>query len=311
MICMSQISLESSFSIPGEGTFPSFVSVSLIDLLAMLALLSIITVLVAKYARFSLSTRRLLENGASHLGFSKLGKIFVSEFVNRVLLQRDLIRNHQRLRRVAHLSMFWGFVGLLVTTTLDYVFNEPGNYIQLFGGQLSPIRWLGNVSGAVMVFGALVTLGRMISVPKFRERVGFSDVWFATLLLAAGVSGFATEFLGDLARAANPSAPPAPAYSISMSASPLIIFPYGVHLVVIGLLLLSAPVSAFVHAFRVPSLRYLDRIAGALTEKQSSSDQRPAGVDSFKKIKEEIMIDEIKSHYENRTDGEDIEEDSS
>jgi len=279
----------SSFS-AGSGAFPSFISVSLIDLLASLTLAVILVVLGIKFIRLNPSTTKLLKVARMNLGVRGLVRVFLSELVNRVFLQRDLI-SRERLRRFAHLCMFWGFVGLGITTTLDYFFNEPGNYIPLFGGTLSAIRWLGNISGMVMILGASIVLGRMIGVPKFRERLCFFDVWFAALLFLVGVTGFVTEFLGDVAYVSNPSSPPAVPYTISAGASPLIAIPYGTHIALIGLLFLSAPVSAFIHALRVPSLRYLDSVGKSLTENEEQSD-------THKIIKEEIMVEQIREHYE-------------
>ncbi|HZW55402.1 MAG TPA: respiratory nitrate reductase subunit gamma [Nitrososphaerales archaeon] len=294
---------------PGTGTFPTFVSVSLIDLAALVTLVVILIVLAVKYLKPGPSTTRLLSRGRQNLGAGGLMRIFASELVNRVMFQRDVISD--RTRRFAHLCMFWGFVGLGVTTTADYIFNQPGNYIPLFGGTLSWIRLLGNISGVIMVLGASITIARLIGVPTFRERISFSDAWFAVLLFLVGVTGFLAEYLGDVAHSISPDIPPAAQYTISSSANLLIAIPYGTHLVLIALLFLSAPVSAFIHALRVPSLRYMDGIGNALArkqqEQQSNTDgeaegETPAGPpivqNSLRSIKEEIMIEQIKSHYE-------------
>ena len=173
--------------------------------------------------------------------------VFFKELANRVFLQRDIIHK-DNVRRATHLMMFWGFIGLSVTTTLDDIFNHPGNYIPLFGGSLSPIRWLGNVSGAVMMIGATIAIVRLIALPKFRSQRTFGDVWFTVLLFLSGLTGFITEYYGDVAHEANPSIPIASDFTISLSASLLIIIPYGIHLISVGLLLITAPFSAFIHA---------------------------------------------------------------
>jgi Nitrate reductase gamma subunit len=295
------VSLESP--VAGSGTFPTFVSVSLIDLSATIILLVIVVILAAKYAKVSPSTSRLLGRGKKEIGISGLFATFASELVNRVLLQKDII--NERLRRLAHLCMFWGFVGLAATTTADYLLNRQGNYIRLFGGDLSWIRILGNVSGVVMMFGASITIARMIGVRRFRERITFSDAWFSVLLFLVGLTGFVAEYFGEIAHTENPNAPPAAAFTISMNASPLIVIPYGAHLVLIALLFISAPLSAFIHAFRVPSLRYLDRVGNVLAQKKSKKEENtgneigaPFIQNTLSAIKEEVMIDQIKSLYE-------------
>jgi hypothetical protein len=112
-------------------------------------------------------------------------------------------------------------------------------------------------------------------------------VWFTALLWQSGVTGFVTEYLGDQAYAANPQIPPAAAFNLSLSASPLIVFPYGIHLVAIGLLLITAPISAFFHALRVPSLSYIDRLGAVLSSKELIS------MNDYRKFKEATMMDEL------------------
>ncbi|MDG7002238.1 MAG: respiratory nitrate reductase subunit gamma [Nitrososphaerota archaeon] len=288
--------------LPGAGTFPSFVSVTLIDIVAMAILVAVLAMLVFKFLRVNPTTAKLMGRARKHLGTKRLAAIFVSELVNRVMLQRDIIND--RLRRSAHLCMFWGFVGLSVTTTADYLFNRAGDYIPFFGGELSWIRLLGNASGAVMILGTVIGLSRLLGSGKYRARLTFSDAWFASLLLLVGVSGFVAEYFGEFAHAASPSMPPAAEYTISMQASLFIVIPYGVHLVLIALLFITAPLSAFIHAVRVPSLRYVDRVGDSLAKKISNSqnpEEKSTGSfvqNSHRSLKEEAIIEQIKSHYE-------------
>jgi nitrate reductase gamma subunit len=278
---------------PGQGTFPTFVSVTLIDLVSMIVLVIIIIGLLWKYSKWKKSAPpKFFSTARLSLGSSTLIRVFFSELVNRVLLQRGVI-NNDRIRRFTHLSMFWGFVGLSVTTTLDYIYNYPGNYIPLFGDALSPIRWLGNVSGAVMVLGATIALVRLIALPKFRRGRTFGDVWFTVLLFLAGITGFIAEYWGDVAYAANPNVPPAAAYTLSFSASPLIVVPYGIHLVSVGLLIVTAPASAFIHAFQVPTMRYWEKLGNVLSLKKGLTTKNEQ-----RRFKEAAMLDQIQREYE-------------
>jgi hypothetical protein len=70
-----------------------------------------------------------------------------------------------------------------------------------------------------MMLGASITISRLIGVRKFRERVTFSDAWFAILLFLSGLTGFLAEYFGEIAHAQNPNILPAAQYSISTSAS--------------------------------------------------------------------------------------------
>lgn len=277
---------------PGQGTFPTFVSVTLIDSISIIVLAIIIIGVLWKYSTWRKSfPPHFFGAVRTSLGSGAIVGAFFSELANRVLLQRGVI-NKDRLRRFTHLSMFWGFIGLSVTTTLDYIYNRPGNYIPLFGGVLSPIRWLGNISGSVMVLGATIAIIRLIAVPQFRRGRTFGDVWFTVLLFLAGVTGFIAEYWGEVAYAANPNISPAAAYSLSFSASPLIVVPYGIHLATIGLLLVTAPVSAFIHAFQVPTMRYSEKLGSLLslkTGRTTKNEQR--------RFKETAMLDQIEEAY--------------
>ncbi len=274
------------------GTFPTFVSVSLIDLLATVTLVIVIIGAFWKYLSWRRSSPPAFFMAARRsLGSGGLVSIFFSELVNRVLLQKNVI-NEDRTRRFSHLAMFWGFIGLSVTTTLDYFFNQPGNYIPLFGSNLSVIRLLGNVSGVVMLIGATIAIARLIAVPKFRRGRTFGDVWFTSLLFIVGVTGFLAEYYGEVAYAANPSIPPAAAYSLSLSASPFIVIPYGIHLAAIGLLFLSAPISAFIHVLQVPSMRYAESVGAKLSLVHGQEKNE------FRSFKEGAMLDQIQKSYE-------------
>ena len=282
---------------PGTGTFPTFVSVSLIDSTAMLLLLAILIGVVWRYTSWRRSSPpKFFKTARASLGLGALVSTFFSELLNRVLLQKDVI-NNDRTRRFTHLAMFWGFIGLSLTTTLDYIFNQPGNYIPFSGGALSSIRWLGNVSGAVMVLGATIALGRL-ATPKFRRNRAFGDLWFSSLLFLAGITGFIAEYLGDQAYTANPSISPAAAYSISLSASPLIVIPYGIHLAAVALLLVTAPASAFIHAIHVPSMRYVERVGGILSARNNLTTKNEQ-----RRFKEVAMLDQVEDAYEEKEPG--------
>jgi nitrate reductase gamma subunit/ferredoxin len=94
-------------------------------------------------------------------------------------------------RRVVHLSIMWGFLGLLGATTLDLLFKEPGSHVPLY----YPMRLLGTVSGVVLLYGTSVALWlRMMRKggPSF-ERSMLSDWLLLWLLWATTVSGFVVE----------------------------------------------------------------------------------------------------------------------
>jgi nitrate reductase gamma subunit len=279
----------------GSGTFPTFISVSLIDTVAIGIFLLIVLGVLWRYLiwRRTSSSPKFFATAKGALGTRGIVKTFFSVLWERVLLQKDVI-NKDRMRRFTHLTMFWGFVGLSVTTTLDYIFNRAGNYVPLFGSSLSTIRLLGNVSGVVMMIGATIAIERLIAEPKFRRARSFSDIWFTSLLFIVGLTGFIAEYYGELAHAANPTAPPAAAFSLSFSASLLIVIPYGLHIVVVTLLFVTAPFSFFIHALQVPSMRYMDSLGNRI------SSLRGRKKNELLASKESAMLDQIQAEYESK-----------
>jgi len=285
--------MQPPYALPsGSGTFPTFASVTLIDSVGISILVIVIAGILWRYLQWKRVTPpNYFKAARISLGYGTLASTFFSELLNRVLLQRDVI-NKDNLRRFTHLAMVWGFIGLSLTTALSYIFNESGNYVPFIGNGLSAIRWLGNLSGVIMVVGATIAIVRLIAVPMYRRGRGFGDVWFTSLLFLGGVTGFLTEYWGEVAYAANPNVLPAPAYGISLSASPLIILPYAIHLAVIALLLISAPVSAFSHALTVPSFRYVDRLGSLLAVRNNTS------ANQHRKLKEKAMLDQLMNLYQ-------------
>ena len=140
-------------------------------------------------------------------------------------------------RWIAHLAMFWGFLGLAVTTTLDEIVNPTAAPLEL----TSPVRILGNISGVLFVVGVSVSLGRRLFVPSVRENSTLGDFVFLLLLFLTGVSGFTTEIFSDL----NVVFPDG--------------FSYWFHIILVTALLVSAPFSKFVHAIGRPILLLVKR----------------------------------------------------
>ena len=100
------------------------------------------------------------------------------------------------LRRwFVHYSIMMGMIGLALATALDYFFKTPGSYVPIW----SPVRLLGTVAGAFLVYGVTVAVvQRLRKRDKYSSHSLLSDWLFLALLWGIGVTGFVLE-LADYA----------------------------------------------------------------------------------------------------------------
>ncbi len=94
-----------------------------------------------------------------------------------------------------HAAAIWGFLGLLLATILDYVLDivkikSTGTFMPLW----HPIRLLGTVAGALMIYGVTTLIvKRLRKVDKAHANSTFSDWVFLILLWVSGMTGFIVE----------------------------------------------------------------------------------------------------------------------
>jgi quinone-modifying oxidoreductase subunit QmoC len=135
---------------------------------------------------------------------------------------------HREHLHRAHFAVFWGFMGLVVTTT------SVGIGIYAFGYLTPwpfwhPVKILGNLSGAAVIAALAVFLWRRIADGRAAGKRTYSDWLFLTILLLATLTGFFCQWLrlADLRALAYPM--------------------YFVHLLLIFFLLVYIPYSKFAH----------------------------------------------------------------
>jgi heterodisulfide reductase subunit C len=185
--------------------------------------------------------RKEISNGKPRQGFSLWFVELVKTVIKEMLVQKrlskcDTIKNSWKQRLSTkwfnHMTVVWGFLGLLVSTMLRFVaFPTDGNVVPIY----DPIRMLGTISGIFLVYGtSMMIWNRLRRTDESSEYTHFTDWIFLALLLLAGLSGFALEMMDY----ANLSWPVYIALSI--------------HLVMIFELLLMAPFSKFSHAIYRP-----------------------------------------------------------
>ncbi len=142
----------------------------------------------------------------------------------------------------AHASVMWGFIGLFVTTAINYLLEllhvkETGTYMAVW----HPIRLLGILSGILLVYGTTELIRRRWKKEDESYTHSTPSDWsFLILMWLAGVTGFVLDIAVYL--------PQAQKWGYWM----LI-----VHLIVIGELLLLAPFTKFAHAvYRIIALYF-------------------------------------------------------
>ena len=145
-------------------------------------------------------------------------------------------------RWFVHLTVFWGFLGLLLATVLRFV-------VVPIHGELvppwEPVRLLGIVSGAALLYGTpMMIFRRLRKADRYTSRSTFMDWAFLVLLFLAGLGGF----LLDLAQYAG----------LPFWAYAFMLF----HLVVVFDLLVLIPFSKFAHVVYRPFALWLSRIYG-------------------------------------------------
>ncbi len=87
-----------------------------------------------------------------------------------------------------HWSIMWGFIGLLLATTLDFILKDPETAIWW------PTRILGTISGLLLVYGTSIAINYRFKKPtKSYEGTRLSDWLFLWFLWIAGITGFWLE----------------------------------------------------------------------------------------------------------------------
>mgnify|MGYP000172446160 CR=1 FL=1 len=234
------------------------VSVEMVDTLALVAVVIIAAGLLYRFIEWRrVSPPNLWRDIRGRLGWRYILATFIKELVNRVILQRDLF--NERWRWFAHITMFWGFVGLAVTTAIAYVTNPEAEYVPL----TTPYRVLGNVSGTLLLLGSTIAVLRLILISRFRRERKFGDVWFTVMIWLATITGFTTEYFREAAY-----------HTPTDTTIALLTFNYLFHLAAVGLLVVTAPFSAFIHALTTPALRFYERLHQKLLEEVKARDYR-------------------------------------
>ena len=89
---------------------------------------------------------------------------------------------------LVHWAIMWGFIGLLVATSLDFILKDPVTTIWW------PSRILGSIAGLFMVYGTSLAINyRWKKVTKAYSETSAADWTFLWFLWIAGITGFWLE----------------------------------------------------------------------------------------------------------------------
>jgi quinone-modifying oxidoreductase, subunit QmoC len=135
---------------------------------------------------------------------------------------------HKEHLRKTHLLVFYGFLGLVVTTTSVWIGQLFFNYYEPYP-LWHPVKILGNVSGIAVVGALTVFFVRRIVDGTKAGKSTYSDWLFLTILALTALTGYANEAL----RLAD----------VRLAAYPM----YFIHLVLAFFLLVYFPYSKFAH----------------------------------------------------------------
>lgn len=232
--------------------FPAdIIPVILID--AGAAILVVIVVIGVLYKLRFWRVRALSDRfkaDVSALGAGARASVLLRVVGKDALAVEPLFSNY-RGRWIQHFLVFYGFIGLMITTTLDAIVNREAAPLPLD----HPVKIIGNIAGVMLLIGATPMLFRKKDPPGMQP-LGLADKIFLPVLYLAVVTGFVTEVL-------DYSAIVLPATAV-----------YVIHIAIVTGLLASAPWTRFVHALQAPFLTFYERLRQKTTSTNEDIDYK-------------------------------------
>ncbi len=169
-------------------------------------------------------------------GLNKANPVDIGALVPSLIATVKEILGHSKFKKcdankdrsIAHMFVFYGFVGLFITTNwalvYEWVFHRPSPY-PLY----DPLKIFGNVSAIALLIGALLVIFNRMKDRGFKSITSSFDWTFAIVILLVGVTGILSEVI----RLAN----------IATIAYPMYIF----HLVFVFYIIAYIPYSKLAH----------------------------------------------------------------
>lgn len=111
-------------------------------------------------------------------------------FFVEVLFQGHVLAD-DRLRWLAHFTLFIGFLGLFFMHALEPVLARP--YFPGYEPTLDPYQFLRNLFGAMALCGAVLAMCRRMAIRRLRQNSGMGDWLPLALIVLVLLSGYAFE----------------------------------------------------------------------------------------------------------------------
>jgi heterodisulfide reductase subunit C len=185
--------------------------------------------LVVLFQMFQLA--RSLRTTGGKIGLALWIRGFFTTLFREVVLQNKQRKCENNGRYLAHMAVFWGFLGLLLATILVFgvdFFGFP-EFFRIVA------KIVGLLSGGVLMYGSLYFIvERFASKDSYSKYSHESDWVFLALLFLSGLTGFVLDLFKWLNM-------PWPTY-----------IAFAAHLVVVFDLLVSFPFTKFAHAMYRP-----------------------------------------------------------
>lgn len=246
LIALTLVALLGILTMKGTPTFspPNLQSLFSFQIIHDVGLWLGAIVALSVFANIAIMTKHVRFSANKELPLFARSKIWVSNLVSSVIReslgQLDYLKCTNKNRYVAHMALFWGFIGLAIATSIDFIIGL--GKIPLY--PVPPQRVLGILSGLGLTAGAAYYFyKRLRRSERHAKSSHFTDWIFVTLMLLAGISGLLLTFSLYLTSALA-------AYSL-----------YLIHLVIVFDLVAMAPFTKFAHALYRPLAIWLNQAA--------------------------------------------------
>lgn len=251
LVVLTLVALLGIMSMKGTPTFspPNLQSLFSFQIIHDFGLWLGAIVVLSVFANLAIMTKNVHVNANVEVPLFTRSKVWASNLVTFLvresLAQLSYLKCTNKNRYVAHMALFWGFIGLAIATSIDFILGL--GKIPLY--PVPPQRVIGILSGIGLTAGAAYYFYKRLRRNERHARSShFTDWIFVTLMLLAGISGLLLTLSLYLASALA-------AYSL-----------YLIHLVIVFDLLAMAPFTKFAHALYRPLAIWLNQVATSYNE---------------------------------------------